>query len=122
VEVRTALRKSLNQLLKQFLTLLVPEMEDVPEGIHDRIHAAQSVEVPLPVSAFAPCHQLLVRSGEGGWVGGDDPTSAGASRTEHDWNQTVRLERTSNDPGERSGSWIGAGEIRIELGHQQVVF
>jgi hypothetical protein len=96
--------KGFDQLCEQHYTLLIPEMEDVPERIHDRIHTAQPVQVSLPVSAPALWHQLLIGIGEGGWVGGDDPTSAGASRTEHDWNQTVRLERTSNDPGDRSGS------------------
>jgi hypothetical protein len=67
VEVRTVLFKSLDQLLEQFLTRLVPEMEDVLEGIHNRIHAAQSIEVPLPVSALALCHQLL--SGQAREVG-----------------------------------------------------
>jgi hypothetical protein len=104
VEVRTALLKSFDQLAKQLLTLLVPEVEDVSEGIHNRIHAAQSIEVSLPVSAPALRHQLLVGAGERGWVGGGDPTSAGTSRTEHDWNLTVRLGQTLSDPGDRSGS------------------
>jgi hypothetical protein len=66
VKVRTILLEALDQLCKQLLTLLVPEVKDVPEGIHDRIHAAQPIEVSLPVSAPALRHQLLVRAGEGG--------------------------------------------------------
>jgi hypothetical protein len=103
VEVITVSFKSFDQLLKQFLTLLVPEMKEVSESIHDRIHAAQPIEVSLPVSAPASGHQLLFGAGEGGWVGGDDPTSARASRTEHDGNLTLGLGRTSKDPRERSG-------------------
>jgi hypothetical protein len=114
--------KSLDQLLEQFLTRLVPEMEDVLEGIHNRIHAAQSVEVPLPVSALALCHQLLVGAGEGGWGGGDDPTSAGALRAEHGWDPTARLEHTLNDLGERSRNSACFGEIRIRLMYRRVVF
>jgi len=66
VEVITVPLKGLDQLPEQLLTLLVPEMEDIPEGIHNRIHPAQSVQISLPVSAPALRHQLLCGAGEGG--------------------------------------------------------
>jgi hypothetical protein len=60
------LLKGFDQLLEQLLTLLIPELQEVAKGIHDRIHATQSVEIPLPVSALALGHQLLIRAIVGG--------------------------------------------------------
>ncbi|MBL0408029.1 hypothetical protein JKG68_29470 [Microvirga aerilata] len=75
-EVTTIPLKGFDQLPKQLLTLLISEVEDVPEGIHNRIHAAQRIEIPLPVSAFAPCHQFLVEEGVGVERGGGKPGAA----------------------------------------------
>jgi hypothetical protein len=40
MKATTVLLKSLEQLPKQLLTLLISKVEDVPKGIHNRIHAA----------------------------------------------------------------------------------
>jgi len=64
VEATTILLKGFDQLCKQLLTLLIPQPQDVPKGVHDGVHAAQPVEISLPVSALALDHQLLFGEGE----------------------------------------------------------
>jgi hypothetical protein len=78
VKARAVPRKGFDQLRKQLSRLLVSQLENMSKGIHNRIHAAQPIEISLPVSAPALRHQLLFGAGEGGCEGGDDPTSAGA--------------------------------------------
>jgi hypothetical protein len=77
VEVIAVSLKGLDQLRKQLLALLVPQPQDIPEGVHDGVDATQPVEVPLPVSALALRHQLLFGAGLCGGRGGDDPTLIG---------------------------------------------
>jgi len=63
VEVIAVSLKGFDQPCKQLLTLLLPQVEDVPEGVHDSIDAAQSVEIPLPIRAPTLRHQLLAGAG-----------------------------------------------------------
>jgi hypothetical protein len=77
VEVNTVLLQGLNQLAKQRSALLIPHLQDIPEGIHDGVDAAQAVKVSLSVSTVALGHQLLIGAGKGGREGGDDPTLIG---------------------------------------------
>jgi hypothetical protein len=62
------------------VTLLIPELQEVAKGIHNRIHGAQSIKISLLVSVLAPGHQLLVRAGDGGWGGGDNPAETDTSK------------------------------------------
>lgn len=77
VKATIILLKGLEQLPKQLLTLLISEVEDVPEGIHNGIDAAQPIEIPLTIGAPALRHQLLCGAGEGRSRGGGKP---GATR------------------------------------------
>jgi hypothetical protein len=89
VAVITVLLKGLDQLPEQLLTLLLPEVEDVPKGVHDGIDSAQSVEVALPVSAPALCHQLVIGKGVGEERGGGRPGAAETLLTELRWHPPV---------------------------------
>jgi hypothetical protein len=102
MKARAVPLKGFDQPFEQLCTLLIPEMEDVPKGIHDRIHAAQSIKVSLPVSAPASRHQPRARAGERGGVGGDDPTSAGPWTAEADGILMAGLQELQNRSGERT--------------------
>jgi hypothetical protein len=56
VKVITISFKGFDQPREQLLTLLIPQLQDMPEGVHDGIDAAQPVKISLPVSARALSH------------------------------------------------------------------
>ncbi len=82
VKVITVLLKSFDQLAEQLLTLLIPQPQDMPKGIHDGVDAAQPVEIALAVSAPAPGHQLLFGAGKVSREGGGHPDDAALTSSE----------------------------------------
>ncbi|GEO18739.1 hypothetical protein MAE02_64350 [Microvirga aerophila] len=83
MKARAVLLKSSDQLSEQLLALLLPQVEDMPNSIHHRVDAAQSIKISRPVGAPVFAHQLLVGAGEGGWSGGDKQEMA-------EWRDTNR--------------------------------
>jgi hypothetical protein len=43
--------------------MLIPQPQDILEGVHDGVDATQPVEVALPEGTLALRHQLLIRTG-----------------------------------------------------------
>jgi hypothetical protein len=73
VEAVTVLPQRLDQLPEQLPALLIPQPQEIPQGVDDGVDAAQAVEISLPVSALALGHQLLAGTGLGKGRGGGKP-------------------------------------------------
>jgi hypothetical protein len=76
------LLKGFNQLLEELATLLVPQLQDVAKGIHQRIDTTQSIQVPLSVGSCTAGHGAPSGKHHEAWLGRGSGVNKGG--TAHD--------------------------------------